>query len=122
MLPFQGVEVESTILFQELGDNFTFCCVAINGEGNTSDMFHSFTITSKIQTDSLAEWGRIWGPWDYILYVYPHCLARELEQIPKALYPHRCEASSFTSPRSHVGISGWVVAWGQRLSHTTNTS
>lgn len=61
MLPFQEVEVESTILFEELGDNFTFCCVAINGEGNASDMFHSLTITSKIQNILLAEWGRIWG-------------------------------------------------------------
>lgn len=60
MLPFQEVEVESTILFEELGDNFTFCCVAINEEGNASDIFHSL-ITSKIQTISLAEWGRIWG-------------------------------------------------------------
>ncbi|NXO34182.1 CSF1R factor, partial [Locustella ochotensis] len=48
MLPFQEVEVESTILFQELGDNFTFCCMAINGEGNASDMFHSLTITRSI--------------------------------------------------------------------------
>lgn len=61
MLPFQEVEVESSILFQDLGDNFTFCCMAINREGNASDMFHSVTITSKIQTISLAEWGRIWG-------------------------------------------------------------
>ncbi|NXD30369.1 CSF1R factor, partial [Spelaeornis formosus] len=45
MLPFQEVEVESTILFEELGDNFSFCCVAINGEGNASDMLHSPTIT-----------------------------------------------------------------------------
>ncbi|NXR17592.1 CSF1R factor, partial [Cinclus mexicanus] len=48
MLPFQEVEVESIILFEELGDNFTFCCVAINGEGNTSDVFHSLTITSSV--------------------------------------------------------------------------
>ncbi|XP_063024903.1 macrophage colony-stimulating factor 1 receptor isoform X1 [Melospiza melodia melodia] len=48
VLPFQEVEVESSILFEELGDNFTFCCVAINGEGNASDMFHSFTITRSI--------------------------------------------------------------------------
>ncbi|XP_014742401.1 PREDICTED: macrophage colony-stimulating factor 1 receptor [Sturnus vulgaris] len=48
MLPFQEVEVESIILFKELGDNFTFCCVAVNGEGNTSDMFHSLTITSSV--------------------------------------------------------------------------
>lgn len=61
MLPFQEVEVESIVLFQELGANFTFCCVAINREGNASDMFHSLTITSKIQTGSLAEQGRIWG-------------------------------------------------------------
>ncbi|NWS20901.1 CSF1R factor, partial [Pachyramphus minor] len=47
-LPFQEVEVESSILFQELGANFTFCCVAINGEGNASDMFHSLTITRSI--------------------------------------------------------------------------
>ncbi|NXE86782.1 CSF1R factor, partial [Menura novaehollandiae] len=47
-LPFQEVEVESIILFQELGDNFTFCCVAINGEGNTSAMFHSLTITRSV--------------------------------------------------------------------------
>ncbi|NXQ11009.1 CSF1R factor, partial [Peucedramus taeniatus] len=48
MLPFQEVEVESTILFKELGDNFTFCCVAINGEGNASDMFQSLTITRSV--------------------------------------------------------------------------
>ncbi|NXU34596.1 CSF1R factor, partial [Drymodes brunneopygia] len=48
MLPFQEVEVESTILFQDLGDNFSFCCVAINGEGNASDMFHSLTITRSV--------------------------------------------------------------------------
>ncbi|XP_041253502.1 macrophage colony-stimulating factor 1 receptor isoform X2 [Onychostruthus taczanowskii] len=48
VLPFQEVEVESIIPFKELGDNFTFCCVAINGEGNTSDMFHSFTITRSV--------------------------------------------------------------------------
>lgn len=61
MLPFREVEVESVVPFQELGANFTFCCVAINREGNSSDMFHSLTITSKIQTGILAEWGRIWG-------------------------------------------------------------
>ncbi|XP_059716398.1 macrophage colony-stimulating factor 1 receptor isoform X1 [Haemorhous mexicanus] len=48
VLPFQGVEVESSILFEELGDNFTFCCVAINGEGNASDVFHSLTITRSV--------------------------------------------------------------------------
>ncbi|KAL9836527.1 macrophage colony-stimulating factor 1 receptor [Geothlypis trichas] len=48
VLPFQEVEVESSILFEELGDNFTFCCVAINGEGNASDMFHSLTITRSV--------------------------------------------------------------------------
>ncbi|NXA07019.1 CSF1R factor, partial [Sapayoa aenigma] len=48
MLPFQEVEVESSIPFQELGANFTFCCVAINEEGNASDMFHSFTITRSV--------------------------------------------------------------------------
>ncbi|XP_027538283.1 macrophage colony-stimulating factor 1 receptor [Neopelma chrysocephalum] len=48
MLPFQEVEVESSILFQELDANFTFCCVAINGEGNASDMFNSLTITRSI--------------------------------------------------------------------------
>ncbi|XP_030315109.1 macrophage colony-stimulating factor 1 receptor isoform X1 [Calypte anna] len=48
MLPFHEVEVESAIPFQELGDNFTFCCVAINREGNASDMFHSLTITRNI--------------------------------------------------------------------------
>ncbi|NXT04039.1 CSF1R factor, partial [Prunella fulvescens] len=48
MLPFQEVEVESIILFEELGDNFTFCCVAINGEGNASDMFQSLTITRSV--------------------------------------------------------------------------
>jgi len=63
MLPFQEMEVESIIPFQELGANFTICCVAINGEGNASDMFHSLTITSKIQTSSLAERGRIWELW-----------------------------------------------------------
>ncbi|NXF03861.1 CSF1R factor, partial [Smithornis capensis] len=46
--PFQEVEVESSIPFQELGANFTFCCVAINEEGNASDMFHSFTITRSV--------------------------------------------------------------------------
>lgn len=61
MLPFREVEVESVVPFQELGANFTFCCVAINREGNASDMFHSLTITSKIQTGSFAESGRIWG-------------------------------------------------------------
>ncbi|NXC39013.1 CSF1R factor, partial [Penelope pileata] len=40
-LPFQEVEVESTLPFQELGANFTFCCVAVNREGNTSDILHS---------------------------------------------------------------------------------
>ncbi|NXT26624.1 CSF1R factor, partial [Syrrhaptes paradoxus] len=38
MLPFREVEVESVIPFQELGANFTFCCVAINREGNASDI------------------------------------------------------------------------------------
>ncbi|NWX23009.1 CSF1R factor, partial [Aegotheles bennettii] len=47
-LPFQEAEVESTIQFQELGANFTFCCVAINREGNASDMLHSLTITRNI--------------------------------------------------------------------------
>lgn len=61
MLPFQEVEVESIVPFQELGANFTFCCVAINKEGNASDVFHSLTITSKKQTGSLAELGRVWG-------------------------------------------------------------
>lgn len=54
VLPFQEVEVESTVPFQELGANFTFCCLAINREGNSSDMLHSLTITSKIQTGSFA--------------------------------------------------------------------
>ncbi|XP_054024432.1 macrophage colony-stimulating factor 1 receptor [Dryobates pubescens] len=48
MLPFQEVEVESMVPFQELGANFTFCCVAINKEGNASDMFHSLTITRSV--------------------------------------------------------------------------
>ncbi|NWY75074.1 CSF1R factor, partial [Erithacus rubecula] len=48
VLPLQEVEVESIIPLEELGDNFTFCCVAINGEGNASDMFHSLTITSSV--------------------------------------------------------------------------
>ncbi|KFZ56687.1 Macrophage colony-stimulating factor 1 receptor, partial [Antrostomus carolinensis] len=48
MLPFQEMEVESTILFQDLGANFTFCCVAINREGNASDVFHSVTITRNV--------------------------------------------------------------------------
>ncbi|NXN93861.1 CSF1R factor, partial [Rhinopomastus cyanomelas] len=47
-LPFQEVEVESVVLFQELGANFTFCCVAVNSEGNTSDMFHSLTVTRLV--------------------------------------------------------------------------
>ncbi|KFP09172.1 Macrophage colony-stimulating factor 1 receptor, partial [Egretta garzetta] len=48
MLPFHEVEVESIVPFQELGANFTFCCVAINREGNASDMFHSVTITRNL--------------------------------------------------------------------------
>ncbi|KFW00089.1 Macrophage colony-stimulating factor 1 receptor, partial [Eurypyga helias] len=48
VLSFQEVEVESVVPFQELGANFTFCCVAINGEGNASDMFHSVTITRNV--------------------------------------------------------------------------
>ncbi|KFU92992.1 Macrophage colony-stimulating factor 1 receptor, partial [Chaetura pelagica] len=48
MLPFHEVEVESAIPFQELGPNFTFCCVAVNREGNFSDMFHSLTITRSV--------------------------------------------------------------------------
>ncbi|NXJ74196.1 CSF1R factor, partial [Trogon melanurus] len=48
MLPFREVEVESVFPFRELGANFTFCCVAINREGNASDMFHSFTITRSV--------------------------------------------------------------------------
>ncbi|NXX18479.1 CSF1R factor, partial [Podargus strigoides] len=48
ILPFQEVEVESTVPFQELGANFTTCCVAINREGNASDMFHSLTITRNV--------------------------------------------------------------------------
>ncbi|XP_040458968.1 macrophage colony-stimulating factor 1 receptor [Falco naumanni] len=48
VLPFREVEVESIVPFQELGDNFTFCCVAINREGNASDMFHSLTITRSV--------------------------------------------------------------------------
>ncbi|NXL87860.1 CSF1R factor, partial [Alectura lathami] len=40
-LPFHEVQVESTLPFQELGANFTFCCVAVNREGNISDMLHS---------------------------------------------------------------------------------
>ncbi|CAN8189944.1 unnamed protein product [Coccothraustes coccothraustes] len=48
VLPFQEVEVKSSILFEDLGDNFTFCCLAINGEGNVSDMFHSLTITRSV--------------------------------------------------------------------------
>nr|XP_021144550.1 macrophage colony-stimulating factor 1 receptor [Columba livia] len=48
VLPFQEVEVESTVPFQELGANFTFCCLAINREGNSSDMLHSLTITRSI--------------------------------------------------------------------------
>uniref|UniRef100_A0A8B9TVW1 receptor protein-tyrosine kinase n=1 Tax=Anas platyrhynchos TaxID=8839 RepID=A0A8B9TVW1_ANAPL len=41
MLSFQEVEVVSVLPFQDLGANFTFCCVAVNREGNTSDMLHS---------------------------------------------------------------------------------
>uniref|UniRef100_A0A672TY70 receptor protein-tyrosine kinase n=1 Tax=Strigops habroptila TaxID=2489341 RepID=A0A672TY70_STRHB len=48
MLPFREVEVESIVPFQELGANFTFCCMAINREGNASDMFHSLTITRSV--------------------------------------------------------------------------
>ncbi|NXI51343.1 CSF1R factor, partial [Chloroceryle aenea] len=48
MLPFREVEVESVVPFQELGANFTFCCVAVNREGNASDMFHSVTITRSV--------------------------------------------------------------------------
>ncbi|XP_042682518.1 macrophage colony-stimulating factor 1 receptor [Centrocercus urophasianus] len=40
-LPFQEVEVESTFPFQDLGTNFTFCCVAVNSKGSTSDILHS---------------------------------------------------------------------------------
>ncbi|NXE17627.1 CSF1R factor, partial [Ardeotis kori] len=47
-LLFQEVEVESVVPFQELGADFTFCCVAINREGNTSDRLHSHTITRKV--------------------------------------------------------------------------
>ncbi|XP_059681200.1 macrophage colony-stimulating factor 1 receptor [Gavia stellata] len=48
VLPFREVEVESIVPFQELGANFTLCCVAINREGNASDMFHSLTITRNV--------------------------------------------------------------------------
>nr|XP_009670341.1 PREDICTED: macrophage colony-stimulating factor 1 receptor [Struthio camelus australis] len=48
ILPFREVEVESILPFQELGANFTFCCVAINREGNASDRLHSVTITRNI--------------------------------------------------------------------------
>ncbi|NXY85295.1 CSF1R factor, partial [Alcedo cyanopectus] len=48
MLPFREVEVESVVPFQEMDDNFTFCCVAINREGNASDMFHSLTVTRSV--------------------------------------------------------------------------
>ncbi|NXT74408.1 CSF1R factor, partial [Zapornia atra] len=48
ILPFQEVEVESVVPFQELGDNFTFCCVAINREGIASDMLQSLTITRNV--------------------------------------------------------------------------
>ncbi|NWJ03280.1 CSF1R factor, partial [Crypturellus undulatus] len=48
ILPFQEVKVESILPFQNLGDNFTFCCVAINREGNASDMLHSVTVTRNI--------------------------------------------------------------------------
>ncbi|NXS61883.1 CSF1R factor, partial [Brachypteracias leptosomus] len=48
MSPFQYVEVESSFPIQELDANFTFCCVAINREGNISDMFHSLTITRSV--------------------------------------------------------------------------
>ncbi|KFP61091.1 Macrophage colony-stimulating factor 1 receptor, partial [Cariama cristata] len=47
-LPFREVEVESVVPFQELGANYTFCCVAINREGNASDMLHSLTITRNV--------------------------------------------------------------------------
>ncbi|KAM8994138.1 macrophage colony-stimulating factor 1 receptor [Ara ararauna] len=48
VLPFREMEVESSIPFQELGANFTFCCMAMNREGNASDMFHSLTITRSV--------------------------------------------------------------------------
>ncbi|NWQ95583.1 CSF1R factor, partial [Burhinus bistriatus] len=47
-LPFREVEVESVVPFRELGANFTFCCVAINREGNASDTFHSFSIARNV--------------------------------------------------------------------------
>lgn len=89
MLPFHEVEVESIVPFQELGANFTFCCVAINREGNASDMFHSVTITSKIQTGSLVEWVRIWG-----------LLGAHLIYIPTVLqerWNRFCKPSVFTA-------------------------
>lgn len=75
MLSFQEVEVVSVLPFQDLGANFTFCCVAVNREGNTSDMLHS--VFSKIPTCSIVEWGTIWllGT---CLYVFPYCLVREV--------------------------------------------
>ncbi|XP_061216131.1 macrophage colony-stimulating factor 1 receptor [Neopsephotus bourkii] len=48
VLPFREMEVESSIPFQELGANFTFCCMAMNREGNASDVFHSLTITRSV--------------------------------------------------------------------------
>lgn len=75
MLSFQEVEVESVLPFQDLGANFTFCCVAVNREGNTSDVLHS--VFSKIPTCSIVEWGTVWllGT---CLCVFPYCLGREV--------------------------------------------
>lgn len=73
-LPFQEVEVESTFPFQDLGANFTFCCVAVNSEGSTSDILHS--VLSKIPTCSLVEWGGIWLLVPVCLYGFPMVLQK----------------------------------------------
>lgn len=65
-LPFQEVEVESTFPFQDLGTNFTFCCVAVNSKGSTSDILHS--VLSKIPTCSLVERGEF-GFWCLSVYM-----------------------------------------------------
>lgn len=77
ILPFQEVQVESLIPFQDLGTNFTFCCVAVNSEGSTSDILHS--VFSKIPTCSLVEWGRIWLLVPVCLYGFPTALQKKGE-------------------------------------------
>lgn len=119
VLPFREMEVESSIPFQELGANFTFCCMAINREGNASDMLHSFTITSKILTGSLAEWGRMWGLFeDPSFYTY----------IPVVFHErwnrfHKPPVLPGAGRLWHLSVLGamWELLAGQRLSHAMNT-